>query len=106
MVGAGGVLTEIYNDTAFRLAPCSIIDATDMIDELVLAPVFNNFRGLTLDKHKLALAISHISQLAHDLGDRLNQLDINPIVFSKGEWIALDVKVVLEPNNCKVPACA
>lgn len=55
MVGAGGVLTEIYMDTAFRPAPCSIIDATDMIDELVPAPVFNNFRGLALDRHKPAL---------------------------------------------------
>ncbi|MCK5349075.1 MAG: acetate--CoA ligase family protein, partial [Desulfobacula sp.] len=36
MVGAGGVLTEIYKDTAFRLAPCSVNDAMDMIDELVL----------------------------------------------------------------------
>jgi succinyl-CoA synthetase beta subunit len=96
MVGAGGVLTEIYKDTAFRLAPCSVTDAADMIDELVLAPVFNNFRGMVLDKQKLAMTISRVSQLAHDLGDRLSQLDINPIVFSEGDWIALDVKVVLE----------
>ncbi|OGR21369.1 MAG: hypothetical protein A3J85_06035 [Desulfobacula sp. RIFOXYA12_FULL_46_16] len=96
MVGAGGVLTEIYKDTAFRLAPCSVTDAVDMIDELVLAPVFNHFRGMVLDKQKLAMTISRVSQLAHDLGDRLSQLDINPIVFSEGDWIALDVKVVLE----------
>jgi len=96
MVGAGGVLTEIYKDTAFRLAPCSETDAADMIDELVLAPVFNNFRGMTLDKQKLAMTISRVSQLAHDLGDRLSQLDITPIVFSEGDWMALDVKVVLE----------
>lgn len=97
MVGAGGVLTEIYKDTAFRLAPCSMVDAMDMIDELVLAPVFDNFRGMSLDKQKLAAVISNVSKLAHDLGNRLSQLDINPIVFSSGDWIALDVKVVLEP---------
>jgi len=96
MVGAGGVLTEIYKDTAFRLAPCSVTDAADMIDELVLAPVFNHFRGMALDKQKLAMTISRVSELAHDLGDRLSQLDINPIVFSEGDWMALDVKVVLE----------
>ncbi len=96
MVGAGGVLTEIYKDTAFRLAPCSVTDAVDMIDELVLAPVFDNFRGMMLDKQKLAMTVSRVSQLAHDLGDRLSQLDLNPIVFSEGDWMALDVKVVLE----------
>ncbi|MBC8442243.1 MAG: acetate--CoA ligase family protein [Deltaproteobacteria bacterium] len=96
MVGAGGVLTEIYKDTAFRLAPCSVNEAMDMIDELVLSPVFENFRGMTLDKEKLAQTISQVARLAHDLGDKLSQLDINPIVFSDGEWIALDVKVMFE----------
>ncbi len=96
MVGAGGVLTELYKDTSFRLAPCSVTEATDMIDELVLSPVFENFRGMTLDKEKLAQTISQVARLAHDLGDKLSQLDINPIVFSNGEWIALDVKVVFE----------
>jgi len=96
MVGAGGVLTEIYKDTSFRLAPCSLNEAMDMIDELVLSPIFDNFRGIALDKKKLARTISQVSKLAHDLGDELSQLDINPIVFSKSEWIALDVKVVLE----------
>ncbi|MCP4672923.1 MAG: hypothetical protein GY857_16640, partial [Desulfobacula sp.] len=96
MIGAGGVLTEIYKDTSFRLAPCSMQDAMDMIDELVLSPIFDNFRGITLDKEKLAATIFQVSMLAHDLGDKLSQLDINPIVFSNDEWVALDVKVVLE----------
>ncbi|MBT6340112.1 MAG: acetate--CoA ligase family protein [Desulfobacula sp.] len=96
MVGAGGVLTELYKDTAFRLAPCSVDEAKDMIDELVLSPVFENFRGMTLDKEKLAQTISQVSILAHDLGDKLSQLDINPIVFSDGEWTALDVKVMFD----------
>lgn len=96
MVGAGGVLTEIYKDTAFRLAPCSVTDAMAMIDELVLSPVFENFRGMSLDKLKFARMISRVSKLAHDLGDSLSQLDINPVVFSDGEWIALDVKVMFD----------
>ncbi len=99
MVGAGGILTEIYKDTAFRLAPCSVNDAMDMIDELVLCPVFENFRGMVLDKVKFAQMISRVSQLADDFGDQLNQLDINPVVFSDGEWIALDVKVMLDAKT-------
>ncbi len=99
MVGAGGILTEIYNDTAFRLAPCTVIDANDMIDELVLSPVFENFRGLSLDKDKLAQTISKVSELAHDMGDQLSQLDINPIVYSNNEWMALDVKVMFEMQD-------
>lgn len=96
MVGAGGVMTEIYKDTAFRLAPCSVNEAADMLDELDLSPVFDDFRGMSLDKEKLAVTISRVSKLAYDLGDKLSQLDINPIVFSGDDWVALDVKVMLE----------
>lgn len=92
MVGAGGTFTEIYKDTAFRLAPCTRHDAMDMIDELTLSPVFDGFRGMTLNKEKLAHTIAQVSRLADDMGDRLSQLDINPIVFGGQDWVALDVK--------------
>lgn len=96
MVGAGGILTELYKDATFRLAPCSMIQAMDMLDELTLAPVFNNFRGMKHDKAKLATVIQRVSQLAHDMGETLSQLDINPIVYADDDWVALDVKVMFE----------
>ncbi len=40
--------------------------------------------------------ISGGHMLSHDMGDRLSQLDINPIVFSNKKWVALDVKIILE----------
>ncbi|MCF6246867.1 MAG: acetate--CoA ligase family protein [Desulfobacula sp.] len=96
MIGAGGVLAEILNDTAFRLVPCSDSEALDMIEELNISPVFDNFRGFTLDKQQLAQTISRVSRLAHDMGDALGQLDINPIVFSGRQWVALDIKILFE----------
>ena len=96
MVGAGGIFTEIYKDVSFRLAPCSKDEAKSMINELALAEVFHGFRGLNFDENKFAEIISNVSMLAHDMKDRLSQLDINPIVFSKNRWVALDVKIILE----------
>ena len=98
MVGAGGIFTEIYKDVTFRLAPCSINEAKSMINELALAEVFHGFRGMSFDEDKFAKIVSNVSMLAHDMGDRLSQLDINPIVFSKDQWIALDVKIILETS--------
>ncbi len=95
MVGAGGIFTEIYKDVTFRLAPCSENEAKSMIDELALAEVFHGFRGMNFDEDKLAKVISNVSTLARDMGDKLSQLDINPVVYSKTDWIALDVKIVL-----------
>jgi len=97
MVGAGGIFTEIYKDVTFRLAPCSKDEAKSMINELALAEVFHGFRGMNFDEDKFAHIIASVSNLANDLGDRLSQLDINPIVFSKDTWIALDIKIILEP---------
>ncbi len=95
MVGAGGVLTELYEDVSFRLAPCSRRDARGMIDELTVSPVFSGFRGLEMDADGLADAISIVGQLALDLGGRFSQLDINPIVYADNRWMALDAKLLL-----------
>lgn len=99
MVGAGGILTELYKDATFRLAPCSLIQAMDMLDELTLSPVFNHFRGMTHDKEKLARVIESVSQLAYDMKESLSQLDINPIVYTNDDWVALDVKVMFEAQR-------
>jgi succinyl-CoA synthetase beta subunit len=52
---------------------------------------------MNFDEDKFAHIIASVSNLANDMGDRLSQLDINPIVFSKDTWVALDVKIILEP---------
>lgn len=96
MVGAGGIFTEIYKDVTFRLAPCSKNEAKSMINELALAEVFHGFRGMNFDEDKFAEIISNISILADDMGEKLSQLDINPIVFSQGRWVALDVKIIID----------
>ena len=96
MVGAGGILTELYKDVAFRLAPCGAAEAQRMIDELKIAPLFKGFRGITMDAEVLARTIAKASDLVMDLGDRFSQLDINPIAFVGNEWVALDAKLVLK----------
>ena len=95
MAGTGGIFTEIYKDVAFRLAPCSAREALCMLQELTLAPVLNNFRGIHMDAQGLANLISKAGDLIFELGDAVYQLDINPLVFSGSDWIALDAKIVL-----------
>ncbi|MBI5510770.1 MAG: acetate--CoA ligase family protein [Deltaproteobacteria bacterium] len=96
MVGAGGILTEIYRDVAFRLAPCEPDEAVRMIGELKIAPLFSGFRGITMDAAALAQVIAATSQLAVDLGDRFSQLDINPVGDAGDAWVALDAKLILK----------
>ena len=99
MVGAGGVLTEIYEDAVFRLCPCTRAEALRMLNELRIAPVLNGYRGSRLDIEVLADAVSKISGLFGAFDGRLSQIDINPIVFSEGRWVALDCAVILKAEG-------
>lgn len=95
MVGSGGILTELLEDVAFRLAPCGVAEARRMLDELHVAPLFHGFRGLDLDADGLADVIHRVSEIVCALGDRFVALDVNPLVFSDGRWVALDARIEL-----------
>jgi acetyl-CoA synthetase (ADP-forming) len=99
MVGIGGVLTELFQDAVFRLAPCSEAEAHRMLEELRVAPLFHGYRGLALDAGGLASVIHRISDLVLALGDRFRELDVNPLVFAKGRWVALDATIRLAPGG-------
>jgi len=95
MVGAGGILTEIAQDVAFRLAPLDEAEAGRMLMELKIYPVFKGFRGLRLDSAPLARLLVTVSRLVGTLGPRFDQLDLNPIVWSRAGWTILDAKLML-----------
>ena len=96
MAGAGGILTELYKDVGFRLAPCDEQEALYLLEELTIYPTLQGYRGLSADVERLAGIIAGVSELAMELIREGCQLDINPIVWSGDRWIALDAKVVLE----------
>jgi succinyl-CoA synthetase beta subunit len=95
MVGAGGILTELYKDVAFRLAPCTAEEAHLMLEELTIYPTLRGYRGLSGDADSLADIVSKVAELALELIREECQLDINPIVWSRDRWVALDVKATI-----------
>jgi hypothetical protein len=95
MVGAGGILTELYKDVAFRLAPCTVKDARLMLEELAIYPTLKGYRGLPGNAEALAEIVAKIADLAVHLIGRGCQLDINPIVWCRERWVALDVKTII-----------
>ena len=97
MAGAGGILTEIAPDVAFRLAPLDKKEALRMLAELRIAPVFEGYRGLDLDADALARMLVTVSRMVAAWGRVFDQLDLNPIVWTGREWMILDAKLVLRP---------
>ncbi|MEA1910757.1 MAG: acetate--CoA ligase family protein [Spirochaetota bacterium] len=96
MVGAGGILTELYKDVKFRLAPISKSEAVRMLKELTVAEILQGYRGSLMDISSLADLIVSVGDLVNDLGSNFNQLDMNPVVFFEGNWVALDGMAILK----------
>lgn len=99
MVGAGGILTELYNDVSFRLAPCSKNEAARMLRELTIFPVLDGYRGMSSTWEQLAGIIEKVSLLAAGLIQEGCQLDINPIVWTGETWLALDAMIILADGH-------
>ena len=95
MVGAGGILTELYKDVKFRLAPLGKGEVLRMLRELTVADILQGYRGSRMDINSLADLIVSVGNLISDLGPNFNQLDINPVVWSKDKWVALDGMSIL-----------
>ena len=95
MAGAGGILTELYKDVAFRLVPCSRGEALRMLKELAVYPALEGFRGPAMDPAELAELIARVSAMVEDFADLFSQLDLNPLVFTPRGWTVLDAKLIL-----------
>ena len=95
----GGVLAETLDDVAYRIAPCTQEEATQMVAELRGCRIFDGVRGKSpRDVAALAATIVQVSELAWQLRDRLVELDINPLlVRAAGEGVvAGDALVVVK----------
>ena len=96
MLGIGGVMTEIINDTVFRVAPFDHLEAQDMIDELRLNKMLGNFRGqLPADRESISKALMTIGKIGIEI-DKISEIDVNPLIIDRqGRIKAVDALVVL-----------
>jgi acyl-CoA synthetase (NDP forming) len=97
MVAAGGILIETLADRRLALPPLNEARAGRLIDRLAASPLLNGVRGEPpVDRHSLAHALSRLSVLAHDLGDLIDALDVNPLIVGEKGCVAVDALV--EPS--------
>ena len=81
VLGAGGVLAEIYKDIAIRIAPISLDTARAMVGEVRGLAVIRGYRGLPRgDCEALAQAVAAMSQLALLEGRMVTEAEINPLI--------------------------
>lgn len=80
LVGSGGVLVELMQDSVAALAPVSAAQAKAMLARLKGYKLLTGFRGSApVDVDALAGAVARISELAADLAGEIDELDVNPL---------------------------
>ena len=99
MFGIGGIFTEIFNDISFRIAPLDKRDALEMIHEINGQKILTDIHGMMpADLEKLCDILIRIGQIGLE-NEIVKEIDINPIIISKGMGIAVDAMIVLESQK-------
>jgi acetate---CoA ligase (ADP-forming) len=94
-VGLGGIMVELLADTVVRLAPVDDQSARAMLATLQGHALLTGFRGRPgVDIDRLADTICRLSELANDLKDVIDQIDVNPVIASAGGVVAADALIV------------
>ena len=91
MVAAGGVMTELFADARYRLAPVDTASAAAMLGELKCSALLDGFRGAPpADRDALAALVARVSEFAYSFRDRIAEIDLNPVVVhAAGEGVTI-----------------
>ena len=93
MLGIGGIFAEAIADVVFRLAPITLVDAHEMIDELHTQRLLGEFRGEpAVDRDAVAELLVGLAGLPTTRPDIVS-VDLNPLIVVDGRPVAVDALV-------------
>ncbi|MBN2543143.1 GNAT family N-acetyltransferase [bacterium] len=96
LAGAGGTTAELYKDRALGFPPLNEHLARMMLQQLKIYPLITGYRNRPpLNLEKLLEILMRLSYLAADYPE-ITELDINPLLVSEEEVIALDARIVID----------
>ena len=92
LFGMGGIFVELLRDVAVRLAPINRWDAREMVREIRAYPILKGARGQSRrDEAAVEDVLLKLSRLLSDLGDLVEEVDLNPLLVladGKGAKVA------------------
>jgi acetyltransferase len=99
MFGTGGQLVEVYKDRALGLPPLNTTLAQRMMEQTSIYEALKGVRGRkAVDLVALAKLMVRFSQLVVEQ-PWIKEIDINPLLVSSEQLLALDARVVLHDPN-------
>ncbi len=95
VVGLGGILAEIMDDIAIRLAPVTPRVALEMLDDLRGRRLLDGVRGRAgVDRSAVAAMLVALGRVGAARPDVL-EVDLNPVIATASGALAVDALVVL-----------
>ena len=94
-VGLGGVMVELLDDLALRVAPVTQSDAEEMLNDIRARRLLDGFRGgAAIDRAPIREALVRLSEAMLTLRD-VAEIDVNPVFAYPTGILAVDARVVL-----------
>jgi len=95
VVGLGGTMVELMNDTALALAPVDHGEALAMLQSLKGYKALTGFRGTApVDLERLADIVQRLSELAADQQGHIVEFDVNPLICASTQIVAVDALII------------
>ena len=93
-LGAGGILTELIQDSASFLLPASETDIERALTELRVCRLLDGYRGAQpADKAAVIRAIRSIEAYVVDHADTVEEIEVNPLLCTRDGAIAADALI-------------
>ncbi|MDP3001815.1 MAG: bifunctional acetate--CoA ligase family protein/GNAT family N-acetyltransferase [Bacteroidales bacterium] len=103
LVGMGGTTAELFKDKRLEFPPLNEQLARQMLQSLQIYPLLTGYRGSKpKNVDKLIEVIIRLSYLAADYPE-IEELDINPILVTPDDVIALDARIVVDQEHLAKP---
>jgi acyl-CoA synthetase (NDP forming) len=99
LLGIGGTGVEIYRDVVLRMAPLAKKDIESMITGLKAHQLLEGYRGSKpVNLEELERLLEAFSGLAMDLQERIDSIDLNPVICSSSRCVVADARIILTGN--------
>jgi acyl-CoA synthetase (NDP forming) len=92
MFGAGGVMVEVMNDVAFRVAPISAKEAEKMVRETMIYKILAGSRGKKYNTKGVADTILKASKII--TSKKIKELDFNPVIANQETAEIVDLRLI------------
>ncbi|MGX5736766.1 bifunctional acetate--CoA ligase family protein/GNAT family N-acetyltransferase [Bosea thiooxidans] len=99
--GRGGTAAELIADTQVALPPLDLASAESLIDRTRVSRILAAYRDVpAADRRAIAAVLAALGSIASAL-PQIRAMDLNPLLADAGGVVAVDARVVLEPDPAR-----